>query len=198
MLLLGFLIVLVLAMQIDLAADQKLRVAAGVLWLAVFLSGVLSLERCFAAEREHGCWRALRLYPVSPGVIFFAKATIQFVSLMCVEMVVFPAMTVFSGAPLLEQPAALVLVSVLANLGFASLGVVMSGLTAGMHQRGNLLALLLLPLMMPLMIGAAEATRLGALGQFDDSWRRWVQLLAVFAVLYSTTGALAFEHVLED
>jgi heme exporter protein B len=113
-------------------------------------------------------------------------------------MVVVPAMVVFSGAPLLDQPMALVLVAVLANVGFASLGVVMSGLTAGIGQRGNLLALLLLPLMMPVMIGAAEATRLGATGDLGESWRRWVQLLAVFGVLYSTIGALLFEHVLED
>jgi hypothetical protein len=36
------------------------------------------------------------------------------------------------------------------------------------------------------------------LGDLGDSWRRWVQLLAVFAVLYSTIGVLVFQHVLEE
>jgi heme exporter protein B len=198
MLLLGLLLVLVLAMQIDQTADQKLRVASGVVWLAVFFAGVLSLERSFAAEREEGCWQALMLYPVSPGVVFCAKAAINFAALALLEVVLFPAIVVFCGAPLLDRPGPLLLAAGLANLGFASLGVVMSGLTAGISHRGSLLALLLLPLMIPVMLGAAEATRLAALGDLGEAWRRWIQLLAVFAVVYTTVGCLVFEFVIEE
>jgi heme exporter protein B len=90
------------------------------------------------------------------------------------------------------------LAAALGNLGFASLGVLMSGLTAGLFQRGSLLALSLLPMMVPVILGAAEATRLSALGDLGDDWQRWVQLLAVFAVLYTTIGTLVFEFVIEE
>jgi heme exporter protein B len=198
MLLLGLLLVLVLAIQIDLGAEERLRVTSGVLWLAVFFAGVLSLERSFSAEREGDCWQALMMYPVSPGVVYSAKVAINFAALACLEAVLIPAVVVFSGAPLLDRPGPLLAVAALGNLGFASLGVVMSGLTAGLSQRGSLLALLVLPLMVPVLLGAAEATRLAALGQFGDAWWRWIQLLAAFAVLYTTVGILVFEFVLEE
>jgi heme exporter protein B len=198
MLLLGLLIVLLITIQVELPTYQKLRLASGSLWLAVFFAGVLSLERSFAAEREEGCWHALLLYPVSPSVVFFAKAAINVLVLACLEAVLVPAVTVFSGAPLLNQPLALILVAALGNVGFASVGVVMSGLTAGLLARGSLLALLMLPLMVPVMLGASEATRLAALGDFGEMWWRWIQLLAAFAVMYTTVGVLVFEFVLEE
>jgi heme exporter protein B len=198
MLLLGLTLVLLLGMQIELPAVQKQQVVSGVMWLSVFFAGTLSLERSFASEREEGCWQTLLLYPISPAVLFLSKAAVNFVALACLECVVMPAFVLLSGVPLLDRPGPLILTAALANAGFASLGVLVSALTASTSPRGGLLALLLLPLMTPTILGAAEATRLLMLGDLGDAGWRWVQLLGAFAVLYTTLGTLVFEFVLEE
>jgi heme exporter protein B len=185
-------------MQLDLPAVQKQRIGGGLLWVAIFFAGTLALERSFAAEREEGCWPALLLYPVSPSTVFFAKTAANFLALACLECALIPAFMVLSNLPLLDRPLPLLLVAALGNLGFVSLGVVVSALTAGMSQRSGLLALLLLPLLVPVLLGAAEATRLLLLGELTDAWWRWVQLLGAFAVLYTTLGVMVFELVIEE
>jgi heme exporter protein B len=198
MLLLGLILVLLLEMQLDLPAGQKAQVVSGLLWLDVFFAGLLALERSFASEREEDCWRALRLYPVPPVVIYLAKVAVNVVALGLLEGVLIPAVVIFSDAPLLEWPAALAMIAVLGNLGFASIGVVVSALTASLSQRGGLLALVLLPLVTPVLLGASEATRLLVVGGQDERWWRWVELLAAFAVLFMTLGMLVFEFAIED
>jgi ABC-type transport system involved in cytochrome c biogenesis permease component len=60
------------------------------------------------------------------------------------------------------------------------------------------MVLLLLPVVVPVILGAAEATRLLIAGHTDEQWWHWVQLLTVFAVFYTTLGTLVFEFVIED
>jgi heme exporter protein B len=91
-----------------------------------------------------------------------------------------------------------VVVAALGNIGFAAVGTLVSGLTSGLRHRGGLLTLLLLPLVVPVVLAAAETTRIALAGQIDALWWRWIQLLAVFAVLYTVVGAMLFEFVMEE
>ena len=90
MLLLGLLLVMTLELQTDLPADVKEQLAGGLLWLAVFFSGTIGLERSFADENDEGCWDALRMYPLSPTVIYTAKLLFNFTALMVVTAVLLP------------------------------------------------------------------------------------------------------------
>jgi heme exporter protein A len=198
MLLLGLVLVLLVEIQADLPIREKLQVVSGLLWLNIFFAGTLAVDRSFASEREEGCWRALLLYPLSPSVLFLAKMAVSFLALGLLECFLIPAFVVFSNAPLLDRPLPLLLIACLGNLGFASVGALVSGLTTTFSQRGSLLALLVLPLMTPVILGAAEATRLLVLGDLGERWCGWMQLLAAFAVLFTTLGTLVFPFALED
>ena len=198
MLLLGLVLVLLLEMQVDLGAYEKQQVVSGLLWLDVFFAGTLMVERSFAGEREEGCWRSLLLYPISPTAIFFAKVTVTVLALVLLECVLVPAFIVFSSIPLLLHPLSFVTVALLANLGYASVGVVISALTAQLSHGRSLLPILLLPLMTPVLMSAAAATRFLIAADLDEHCWRWVQLLGCFAVLFTTLGAVVFEFVIED
>jgi ABC-type transport system involved in cytochrome c biogenesis permease component len=89
-------------------------------------------------------------------------------------------------------------VAFLGNVGFASVGVLVSALTTGCSRRGGLLALVLLPLTTPVLLATAEATRLLVTCGSADRWWLWVQLLGVFVVLFTTLGLLMFESAVED
>jgi heme exporter protein B len=198
MLLLGLVLVILLEMQTDLGVQEKQRVVSGMLWLDVFFAGNLIVDRAVAAEREEGCWRSLLLYPVSPATIFFAKVTVTVLALLLLECVLVPAFILFSNVPLLAHPWWFVTVALLANLGYASVGVVISALTAQHSQRSSLLPLLLLPLMTPVILAAAAATGFLIDAELNGQWWRWLQLLGCFAVAFTTLGALMFEFVVED
>jgi heme exporter protein B len=198
MLLLGLGVVLLLAAQVDLPTAAKTRVVGGLLWLAIFFAGTLALERSLAGERDAGCWEVLRLCPIAPSVVYLAKLAVNLVSLVVLEALLIPAFVVLTDVALLERPGPIVLIVTLADVGFVAVGTLVSGLTAGLRRRGGLLALLLLPLVAPVVLGAAEATRLVLAGQIDPLWWRWIQLLAIFATAFIVIGALTFEFVMEE
>jgi heme exporter protein B len=198
MVLLGLVLVFLLATQLELSLEEKTRVAGGLIWLAIFFAGTIACERSFAGERDAGCWQVLALYPVAPSVLFLAKVAVNFVALAALEFVLVPVFIVLSDVPLASRPGPLMLIAVLSNFGFVSVGSLVSALTAGVRRRGSLLALLLLPLVVPVVFGSAEATRLLLTGPIDSQWWLWTELLAVFAIVFVVVGAFVFEFVVEE
>jgi heme exporter protein B len=196
--LVGLVLVMLLTMQMTVAVDDRLGMVGGFLWLVIFFAGTIALERSFYGERDEGCWRALLMYPTSPSVVYLAKMVVNLVSLVLLECLLVPAFIVLWDVPLLTRPGDFMLVFALANVGFAAVGTLISALTSGQTQRGGLMVLLLLPVVLPVVLGAAEATRLSITGHADEQWWRWIQLLSVFAVFYTTLGTLVFEFVIED
>jgi len=198
MLVLGLVLVLLVEMQLDLPAAQKQRVVSILLWLDVFFAGILALDRSFTSECEEGCWRALLLYPVAPTIVFSAKVAVMVLALSLLECALLPALAVFSNMPLLERPLSVALLAALANVGFASIAVVAGAVSASLPHKGSLLALLILPLTAPVLLGASEATRLLMLGEWNNIGWRWLQFLAAIAVLFTTLGTLVFAFVVEE
>lgn len=196
--LLGLVLVFLLATQLDLPVEEKTRVAGGLLWLTIFFAGSLACERSFTTEREHGCWQVLALYPVAPSVLFLAKMAVNLATLAILELILVPLFIVLTDVPLGARPGPILLVALLGNAGFAAAGTLVSGLTAGLRHRGSLLALLLLPLVTPVVLGSAEATRLLLSDQISSQWWLWIQLLAVFAIVFTVVGALLFEFIMEE
>jgi heme exporter protein B len=81
----------------------------------------------------------------------------------------------------------------------ASVGTLYGAVVANMNGRDSLLALLALPVLAPLLIGASRSTEAAFGSQTIDAasgWA-WVALLAVFAVVFSAAGAAAFATLME-
>lgn len=196
--LIGSSIVMLLAIQIDLPAAQQAQAAAGLLWTSIFFAATLAFERTFASEYDSGCWQNLLLYPMSPAVLFVAKLLVNLASLLALELALIPLFVVLTDVPLLESPGALALITALANVGLAATGTILGALTAGLRHRGGLIALLLLPVAAPVILSAAEATRILLVDDSNPLRWWWIQLLAAFAVVFTAVGALVFEHVMEE
>ncbi len=92
----------------------------------------------------------------------------------------------------------MLLVALLGNLGLASVGTLVSALAAGIRHGAGLAVLLVLPLVVPVVLAAAEATRLVAQGPLGpDAWR-WLQFLIAFDVIFITAGTVLFDFVVEE
>jgi heme exporter protein B len=198
MLLLGIVVALVFSVQMNLLPDQKRAIVGSLLWLAIFFAGMLAVDRSFASEREEACWEGLLLYPVSPAVVYLAKLAVNVVALAALQGVLIPLFVVFSDVPLFAHPWAMLLVALLGNLGIAAVGTLLSALAAGIRQSGNLVVLLVLPMAIPVVLAAAEATRLLAQESLGLQWWRWAQLLGAFAVIFITAATVLFDYVVED
>lgn len=198
MLLTGMVLAVLLNMLPALSDEAKRELTGALLWLAIFFAGTVALDRSFSTEREGGCWQTLMMYPVPPSIVFLAKMVESLIALALLEAILVPAFIVLSDVPLLEHPGHFGLVLALGSVGIAAVGTLISALTSGVSRRGGMLVLVLLPLIIPVLLGAAEATRLLVTAGADDQWWRWMQLLGAFAVLHTTLGALVFEFVIED
>ncbi len=198
MLLFGIVEAVVFSVQMDLLPGQQQRIVGGLLWLAVLFAGMLAVDRSFTSEDEENCWEGLRLYPVSPVAVYSAKLVVNALALATLQCVLIPLFVALSGVPLLAHPCAMLTVALLGSVGIAAVGTLLGALVAVIRQGRNLLALLVMPMATPVVLAAAEATRLQAEGNLGVDWWRWVQLLAAFAAVFTVAGTVLFGFLVEE
>jgi heme exporter protein B len=133
--------------------------------------------------------------------IFLGKTLALATQLIALEAVLVGASVVLYRADVSASGGVLlVTTAVLATVGLASVGTLYGGLAAGAKGRETLLPLLLLPVVAPVLIGATRATEsaFGTNGiDVSEGWP-WLGLLAVFAVLFSVVGTVAFGPLVDD
>ncbi len=198
MLLLGVVVALIFSIQMDLLPDQKQRIVGGLLWLSVFFAGATVFDRSFAAEREDGCWDGMKLLPVSPGTVYLAKLTVNVLAVAALECLLVPMFfrAVGPAVARARSPDGVDCRAGESRLG--GRGDASQRLAAGSGKSGSLLVLVVLPLVIPVLLAAAECTRLVVENRIDDQWWRWIQLLGAFAIVFVTAGTLLFEYAIED
>lgn len=197
MLVLGAVVAVLMSLQLDWLPHHKPRVACSLYWLAVFFAGMLAVDRSFAAEREENCWEALTLYPLSPTTLFIAKLIVNSLALGAVQAVLIPLFGVLCDVPWHVSPAALLLIVACGNVGIAAVGTLISAVAARIG-RDNLLAILVLPLVVPVLVAASEASQRLVTTDAGGDWWPWFELLVAFSVIYVTAGAVLMEFVLEE
>jgi len=143
--------------------NQLRAVAPGVIWVAALLSSLLSLDRLFAADHADGTLEQLVLGAAPLGVVAAAKAAAHWLVAGLPLVAIAPlialqydlaadlygvlALSLFLGTPLLSL-----------------IGAIGAALTLGLRGAGVLLALLVLPLYVPVLIVGAGAVERAASG----------------------------------
>ena len=158
---LAFFVVVVCLFPFGVGAETNLlrAIAPGVLWVAALLATLLSLHRLFAQDHADGTLEQLLLSPEPTVLWVVAKILAHWVATGLPLVVVAPALAMLFDV---EQGALGILILSL-TLGtpiLALLGAVGAALTLGLRGGGMLLALLVLPLFVPVLIfgaGAVEA-----------------------------------------
>ena len=92
---------------------------------------------------------------------------------------------------------ALSLVLALGTLGLAAVGTLFGAITAQLRARELLFPVLLLPAVVPILLGSVSATQSVMLGQPLVEAAAWLKLLAAADLVYLVVGVLTFEFVLE-
>lgn len=198
MALLGGVVAMVFSLQIEGTAETRQSLLGTMLWIATFFAAMTGLDRSFAVERQDGCWDGLRSYPVRPATIYLAKFASHALALGLLQAALTPLFIVTCQVAWQAPWWATLVVAALGNVCLASVGTIVGALTSGMKHSGGVLVAVVLPLAVPVLLAAAEATRLMSAGQFDGAWWRWTNMLAAFAVIYLSASVALFEFVVED
>ena len=174
--------------------------AAGVLWVTVLLAAVLGVNRLFVAEREQGGFDGFLMAPVDRTALFVAKAAVLFGFLVVVELVAVPAFAVLLLEPGIGQALPeLLAVLVLADAGIAVVGTLVGALGVQTRARDLIIPLIALPLLVPVVIAAAEATSpLVAAGGADEFPVRWLAVLALYDAVFGLLAYAVFDFLLEE
>ncbi len=168
----------------------------GLLWVAVVFAAVLGLNRSFALELENEALSALALAPADRGWIFLGKAVASFVLLLVVVALTSLIFGLFFEVGLGGVALPFAGVAVLGCAGLSSVGTLFSAIAVRTTYREGMLPLLLLPLMMPVVLGAVSATA----GLLEDGELPFasVQLLLVTDEVFLIVSFLGFEYVLDE
>ena len=174
--------------------------AAGVLWVTLLFAAVLGVNRLFVAEEEQGGFDGFLLAPVDRTALFVAKALALFAFLCVIELVAVPAFVVLLLGPSPWDPLpGLLLVLLLANLGIAVIGTLVGGIAVRTRARDLIGPLLVLPLLVPVVLAASEATApLLAAGGAQALPGRWLAILAIYDLIFGLVAYGVFDFLLED
>ncbi len=142
--------------------DTLQLIGPGVIWIAAILSSLLGMERLFRDDFTDGSLEQLQL----SGQPLFAVAAVK---VLCHWLVTFIPLLILS--PLLamflnltmDMYVALVITLILGTPLLSLVGAIAVGLTVGLQRGGVLLALLLIPVFIPLLIFATSAVDAAAL-----------------------------------
>jgi heme exporter protein B len=132
------------------------RIAAGIVWVMALFAAMLSLERMFQPDYEDGSLDLLALAPLPLEFVALAKACAHWLTTGLPLIVAAPVLAVMlhlGGTGL----AILVVAMALGTPAISLIGAVGAALTLGARRGGVLLALLVLPLTIPVLIFGAAA-----------------------------------------
>ncbi len=193
-------LVLLILLTFTFALDPEGAAAAApaVQWVTFIFAGLMAIQRVFLLERENGAWYGLLLCPIDRGAIFVAKMMSNVIVLGVAQIVLLALLALLLGVALPAAPFALVLVNLLGLVGFSALATLFAAISVRLRAREMLLPLLVLPLLAPLVICAVEASRIVMAGGDAASAASWIRVLAAFDVIFSVTGWMVFEQLVQE
>ena len=180
-------VVTLFPLAISPVIDDLRKIAPGVVWVAAMLASLIALESLFRADVEDGTMEQWVVSAQPLSFLLLAKTVTHWLLAGLPLVIAAPFAGIGLGIPLSAWP---VLTGALAlGTGCLSvLGAIGAALTVSMRRGSALLALLVLPLEMPVLIFGARAVDLAMQG---EPVAGPLNLLAAMLFLFLSLGPLA-------
>ena len=182
----------------DPTAVSALDIAPGALWVTFTFAAMLGLNRAFMLERENMAMDALLLAPISPSAIFVGKLLGNLAFVGVVELVSLPLFILFYDLPIVRQLPALMGVIAMATIAFVSVGTLLSSMVVRTRFAELMLPVLLLPFLIPPVVGAVQLTSRILIGRPLSDLAGWLKLLASFDIVFVVLCFFLFEATLDE
>jgi len=197
------LVVLIFAFAFGPIFPEKVergKLTASVLWTAFIFAGIITLNRSFAVERANGALHGIRLTGVDASNLYLSKVVSNLVFLSLLEVVITPiALQLLDLLDVVTVTVLLKLIGVLSigMLGFCAVGVPLAGMATSANGGESLLSVILLPLVIPIIMGGAKCTvSLLVTGRLDGGF--WLKLLVGYSLVFLALGYLLADAVIEE
>jgi heme exporter protein B len=182
----------------DPTALSATDLAPSALWVTFALASMVALNRAFTIERENSAFDGLLVAPVSREAIFVGKLLANLAFVGTVELVTLPLFTLFFNVSLWAVLPGVLGVAALATVGFVAVGTIFSAMAVRTRFAELMLPVLLLPFMVPPLIGAVQVTTRLLAGRPLSEMLGWLRLLALYDVVFVTLCTLVFSAVVDE
>ncbi|QSX78099.1 heme exporter protein CcmB [Agrilutibacter solisilvae] len=186
----ALLVVTLFALALGGEREALGRSAGAVLWLAVLLAGLLALDTLFRGDAEDGSLEQWMLAPVPLPWLVAVRTFMHWATTALPLLIATPVLAQMLHLPAAQLPAVMVSLALGTPL-LSLLGAVVAALTVGMRRSGILVALLALPLYVPVLVFGAGSVAASAQGL--DVTGAWLMLGAglILALVLAPLAAAA-------
>lgn len=193
----ALIVILIFSFSFSMDSKSSKELMPGIIWVAFGFTGIIGLGKSFLAEVHNDCLEYFQILPVPKGAIYLGKLLGNVLFMMAVEVILFPMFIFFFNLDALEKFPQILLIFTAATIGLSALGTLFSALTVQVRAREVMFPILLLPLAVPIFIGAVESTRGALSGDPLSLYRHWIELLVVFDIIFTVVSFWVFEFVLD-
>jgi heme exporter protein B len=149
-------------------------------------------------EYENGRMEGLLLCPVSRGAIYIAKLIGNVIFMMIIEILSLPVMVVLLNLDIIKFIPMLLLLLVLGNVGFASVGTLFSAISLHTRSRELMLPIMLFPVTIPVILAAVKSTAFLVNAKPLAEIMPWIRILIGFDLIFTTLCSFLYKYVVED
>lgn len=197
MLMFGILVLVIFMFAFEGSGLDKSLIGAGELWVAYSFAAILGLNRSLAMELDNDCLQGLLLAPLGRGALYLGKVASNFTFMIIAEFIVLPVFFILNNLSFDQRFLAIAGISILGTLGMAAVGTILSTISANTRMKEVMLPILQIPLTVPVVIAAAEATS-QILNKETPEISAWLTILAGFSIVYLVISYLVFEFAVEE
>jgi heme exporter protein B len=192
------LVLAVLFFSRDPTAVSSQDIAPGALWVTFTFAAMLGLNRAFLLEREMRGLDGILLTPAPPVAIFWGKFLANLVFVGMIEAISLPLFVLFYDVPIWIRLGELVMVIAMATIAFVAVGTLLSAMAVRTRYAELMLPLLLLPFLVPPLVGGVQLTARLLEGRPLSDLGGWLRLIGAFDIAFVTLSALLFQVVLDE
>jgi len=194
MLFFALLVVVIFSFSFDPTAEESRRIAGGLVWVAFLFAAVVALNQTWARELRNQVLDAYRVSPAPAVSLFLAKAVGNFILVGVLELLMTPLFVVFYNLRSVGPVYQLLLIAALGTWALVVNGTFFAAISIRTRSREIMLPLILFPISIPALLAMVDATTMVLTG--EASPRFWLQLLAVYDVVFTTVCLALFETVI--
>jgi len=182
----------------DPTALAAVDLAPSVLWVTFAFGAVIALNRAFYVERENAALDGILLAPVPRSALYVGKLLANLAFVGVVEAVALPLFVLFFNVSLGHALPGILGVTALATLGFVAVGTIFSAMVVRTRFAELMLPVLLLPFMVPPLVGAVQVTAKLLAGRPLSEMMGWLRLLTLYDIGFVTLCILVFPAVVDE
>ena len=169
------------------------EILASLFWVILFFAGMSGLAQAFIREEETGTAMVLKL-SADGTTVFFGKMIFNLLLLLALSILIVPLFMILLKTTPADWP--IFLAGVVPGLtGLAGSTAIIAAVVSKASARGALFTVLSFPVLLPLLAGAIEITKVAFIGGGWADVSAPLRLLIAYDVVMITLSVMLFDFV---